>query len=905
MIKDLIISHYRFTRFYLLSLSILFLLAIGVGFHVGGAQAKDDEWAEPINLSMSGAAAAPFLVADTAGQLHAFWQDTFSGYVYTDSADGVVWRSPAAIRVPFSEPPFFVPTDKDFRTLHQPAVVADGNTRLHAFWTNADGNLSYSRTLIDNVTEGQTGWTYPTQLVDSASAPRAVVGEDGRLHVTYIRLHNTPDQPAGIYYLQSNDGGVSWSVPVRLYESAYLRAVSPGQIHLQMVVLAGNIYVVWTDPLQDIVFYIHSSDNGETWTDPWPVDQREIDDAPTASGPAGITLLVDEQTVHLTWRKGNAEGGCSQYYQQSLDNGVTWQPLETVYTNLACATNNWLLLDQTGALFLLTELDAKVYLQGWNGVQWSDLLEQPPLSSFTNPQTFRPVSFNCLQPVVKDDNLLVIGCGTGTVDDTWLLSESFAALNQFSTSSPVSVWHDPVAIVTGNSPFLSPQSLTDANGRINLFWSQADDTQTRSGTVYRANGNGVQWQQPASLFTSPAGYAEQFAVGLDVAKSRSLMVWNGGEAGELLFSQVDIARGRVVSDWSAPVMISPSERATGWPDLIVDRQGVIYVAYAIPFNEDRGIYVLQSNDTGVNWSAPVQAFNGVQAGWEGVDQPQLAFTGSSTLHLLWRRNTTSIDAGSLALVYARSEDGGKTWSELESVTDKQVTWSDIIGWGDQTLHRAWIEREREQNELWYSRSFDNGLSWSTPTRISDLTSQVGSATLFLDAAGEPHIMQLVLTSNGAQRLLEWVLVNEHWQQAKGFVFAGDLFDTTIMVAGTADINRIGIIYDSQTVDPETEELHYQLMYMEREWNAPDVLPTPWPTLTPRPSPTPTVTPTPAPTPLPTPDVDFSQVNDTDTGFSIGPLSTGSTIGRLLIAIIPSILIVLVVFIIGLRMAAKK
>src|SRR5688572_33064034 len=54
------------------------------------AQATDDPWAAPVNLSYSGAATNPDIVSDSEGFVHVVWQDDVGNYVYS-RFDGDQW----------------------------------------------------------------------------------------------------------------------------------------------------------------------------------------------------------------------------------------------------------------------------------------------------------------------------------------------------------------------------------------------------------------------------------------------------------------------------------------------------------------------------------------------------------------------------------------------------------------------------------------------------------------------------------------------------------------------------------------------------------------------------------------------------------------------------------------------
>ena len=120
-----------------------------------------------------------------------------------------------------------------------------------------------------------------------------------------------------------------------------------------------------------------------------------------------------------------------------------------------------------------------------------------------------------------------------------------------------------------------------------------------------------------------------------------------------------------MTEWITPQLLpAPRESAT-WPSMVSDGESTIYVAYTIPLNEDRGVYLTRSEDDGDSWSDAISVFDGVEADWDLIGPASLTRTSDGTLHLIWTRWTQLPEMQAVAMAYARSEDGGQTWSETE------------------------------------------------------------------------------------------------------------------------------------------------------------------------------------------------------------------------------------------------
>lgn len=881
-------------------LGLLFSLVIGTVFRTA-AQNEDDVWETPFNFSQSGAAVDPTFVAAPDGTFHIFWKDSFAGFVYV-TGDGDTWSNPLAVRLPFSEPIFTTPSAEDFQ-FYDPILAADNAGRLHGFWTNEEGILLYSQVARSDVALPGS-WTAPVRLATLARAQGAVVDENGRIHLVYIQTLGTPELPVGIYYRRSDDGGGVWTEPVRLYQSDYLRTMTAAQMNLQLVTSPERVHLAWDNPLQDIVFTMHSNDGGTTWSDPVVVDKRQPEDAPDAPGPAKINILLRGNEVHLTWSAGHEEASCNQYHQWSDDGGETWQSPQAVLEGMLDCPSEGYFAAGDDLLFLLVKAGSEAYLQAWDELQWSEPERQEPVSTFNDPVTNREVEFGCLQTYVKPDNrLLIVGCGGGeTIQDVWGLERPLGGLENWSARfAPTPVWSQPTVIAS--SPFRPnpPELVVSSDGGLHAFWTLSEQA-VNSGplempemnddnAIYYSRLEVGRWSAPRPVLDpSDRGISRPAAVAND--RGSLFLVWSDNETGDVYFSRAVADRAASTTEWLQPEVLSSPRSPAGNPDVIIDQDGTIYVAYAVPLNEERGIYLTYSTDGGETWTESERIFDGVTAGWQRVGDPHLALTDGA-VHLVWTRHPSPPESGSLALVYARSQDGGQSWTGPEIMVEGNVIWSEIVGVGERTLHQAWLSLSEDDVDLWHQRSVDNGLTWSAPARISDPTTQGVATTLFLDAAGEPHLLQLAESDDGQLTLQEWLWLDEHWQLGEDLALHEGATEASAITALAAPDSSIAVVYASLLLDEISGQWGSYFFYTSRSWEAPQVTATSLSPLTP--TPVPAATSTPSPTPLPTATLTLSDLLEENGELQSTSLVTSDPTGGLLLGLLPAILLVVGVF----------
>jgi hypothetical protein len=115
-----------------------------------------------------------------------------------------------------------------------------------------------------------------------------------------------------------------------------------------------------------------------------------------------------------------------------------------------------------------------------------------------------------------------------------------------------------------------------------------------------------------------------------------------GTNGDILFSWANLDQASKPSAWEASKVLPSPSQLNSSPDIVVDAAGRIVIVYAVPLNENRGIYLAQSTDNGFTWSSYSQVFDGVASEWDIVDSPKITLSGDGNLHVLFTRQSIRI-----------------------------------------------------------------------------------------------------------------------------------------------------------------------------------------------------------------------------------------------------------------------
>lgn len=879
-------------RFFLLSRWIIPLaLALGVFVPRTSAQTGDDSWSEPVNVSRSGGTSAPQISMDSQGIFHVFWTDEYSKFGYT-YGDGTTWADSASAEGPYED---FVPQ-----------VFFDLNGLTHAFWTD-DNGIFWTGRIRTNDFPDPLSWITVSQMGSFVGDLDFAADSQGGSHLVYIRTQDTAEQPSGVYYQHLKRGGSSWSLPVLLYQSDYLRSATSENSNLQIVTSTVDdvvqIYIVWDNRPRERVYLTRSLDGGKLWSPPEEIDRPE--EGTINTGASNIRVGVNGSEVLLTWQSGKTETSCNQYYQFSPDSGNTWGTRQRMFEGFQiCPDDVQIMYGETGPILLLTGV--QVYLQAWDGERWSDPQLQETLSTFIDPETQNVVALGCQKGFLgADGSLYVFGCDLNPAMDTWSFRRQLLDIAQWFPQE--AVWNPPVSVTNSDQPISYSTLVADSRGRLHGFWSQADPAKPQGPgkTIYYSRWESGTWSPAAAIMSSPQGKADQPDAAY-ILDNRLFLVWSGGNGGEILYSFANADQAVLAESWDKPQPLPAVQPSGSAPAALVDSAGVIYAAYAIPLNEGRGIYLVRSEDGGQTWTEPVVVFDAGEAGWAMVDQPHLAVTENGNLHVIWTRYSLPGGEGPLSMYYSRSEDGGAAWTPPQVVVEKPIGWSEIAGIGANTLHRVWQEGSGGNTTLWHEQSKDGGLTWVRTAPVSVFGTTVGQPSLTWDDSGRLQLLQVVQTGTNQYVLQHWQFDGTRWSAERSLDIQ---FPTDTAVTGNvAEItgeSNLGVLLSVQSGDLERGDAQDQLLFTNRQVDLsvsseppvaqPEItaIPVEQPSASPTPEPTAALTETPAnqplatdgvatdvPTPLPQNPVGG---NRSWLGSLVGPLAAGVIV--LVIAVI--------------------
>ena len=129
-------------------------------------------------------------------------------------------------------------------------------------------------------------------------------------------------------------------------------------------------------------------------------------------------------------------------------------------------------------------------------------------------------------------------------------------------------------------------------------------------------------------------------------------------------------------NWTSPELIAPNPDKVGnaVPDLIQLSDGTILVGYnprpGAPYSEDRrfGIRTMRSTDNGQTWEGPIYIYDASHIGEDGCWEPSFLEMPDGEVHCYFANEHPYTQSGEQEISMCRSFDKGLTWSDPERVT---------------------------------------------------------------------------------------------------------------------------------------------------------------------------------------------------------------------------------------------
>jgi hypothetical protein len=187
------------------------------------------------------------------------------------------------------------------------------------------------------------------------------------------------------------------------------------------------------------------------------------------------------------------------------------------------------------------------------------------------------------------------------------------------------------------------------------------------------------------------------------------IVWSDSSDGNFEIYHTSSTDGGTT--WGANTRLTNDPNDSQWPSIAISGLNV-YIVWWEGSYSSRQIYYIRSSDGGSTWQPDTVLSSGNVA----YDPSNCA--SGSYVHVVWMDNK---DQQMYEIYYKRSSDNGATWGPDTRLSfDTFSSEAPAVAVSGSNIHVIWWCNESPPKwSTYYMRSTDSGLSWSTPSRITE------------------------------------------------------------------------------------------------------------------------------------------------------------------------------------------
>ncbi|HEY5122485.1 MAG TPA: sialidase family protein, partial [Ignavibacteria bacterium] len=140
----------------------------------------------------------------------------------------------------------------------------------------------------------------------------------------------------------------------------------------------------------------------------------------------------------------------------------------------------------------------------------------------------------------------------------------------------------------------------------------------------------------------------------------------------------------------------------------------MHIAWEDNRNANYDIYYKRSSDGGISWGADVRMTNNNSS----YSASASITVSGSVVHVVWYDNRD----GNQEIYYKRSTDAGISWgADVRLTNNTGASYFPSVAVSGSVVHVVWIDGRDGNNEIYCKRSTDAGLSWGADTRLTNNT----------------------------------------------------------------------------------------------------------------------------------------------------------------------------------------
>jgi hypothetical protein len=302
------------------------------------------------------------------------------------------------------------------------------------------------------------------------------------------------------------------------------------------------------------------------------------------------------------------------------------------------------------------------------------------------------------------------------------------ALSCMCVRAEAQAFSTPKVIFNSTDPSSTPQVAVDGAGTIYVVWV---DTATSNSTIQfsQSSDGGGSFSAPQNV-SGTTGSSTNPRLFVD-AQGGVNVVWVNNAPGnnDIFFSRSAAAGG----SFSTPVNVSNDAADSLSPQLAVDASGNISVVWesdSTPF----GVLYSHSMDGGTSFSPPLD----LATNTGGSFGAQISVGTDGSINVVWEDDTNTASN----ISFSRSTDQGGSFSPAKTLSTNLVdsTEAQIALDASGNIDVIWADRTSGIFNIFFSRSTDQGANFSGPTNLSNGPANSLHAQIGADATGGVYVV---------------------------------------------------------------------------------------------------------------------------------------------------------------------
>ncbi|MFQ5883959.1 MAG: exo-alpha-sialidase [Thermoplasmata archaeon] len=256
---------------------------------------------------------------------------------------------------------------------------------------------------------------------------------------------------------------------------------------------------------------------------------------------------------------------------------------------------------------------------------------------------------------------------------------------------------------------------------IHVVWEDWRMVPDRAPEVFyrRSTDNGVTWSEERMLSDDYLHFSGNPQI--TVESENVFVVWSDGR-GSSAFELYYMNSSDNGETWSKNKALTSDDGFNSeWPQIALN-DNVIHVAWGDERIGQYEVYYKNSTDGGITWSEDRRLTYFTL----GPDGPTEIDVNQSYIHILFGRYM-----GNYEVFYVKSEDGGLTWTSpvpLSDLDGRNSYGCDLVASGS-IVHVGLEDSKSGPFEVYYRNSTDNGTTWHPQMKISNSSIDAGQCDI--------------------------------------------------------------------------------------------------------------------------------------------------------------------------------